>query len=209
MPIIEETIYYNHSFHNLMLSNFLRRTQDKLQSEIAEMDQREKELKMRLNNAKTEILRFEEDIFSFKASLGQKDKQIHELQDANLRMSEERVNLTSVIRREFSVQIETVEEEVRSLKSKLVDLQAKHTLELEQKQAEVDKILHDKSLEIEKIGFRVQQTISGREETIHELQKQLETSNFHIHHLESLLEQQRKDMIDSMTRKASATTKRK
>jgi chromosome segregation ATPase len=186
-----------------------RRTQEKLQNEIEEMDRRERELKSKLNQSKTEILALEEQIFVLKTNLCHRDKQNSELQDSNLKMLEERVNLTSIIRREFALQIESVEEEVRNVKAKMLEAQIKHKVDLEQQQAEIDKINQEKEVEIEKIAIRVQQTIARKEETIQELQTQLDKCNFQIQHLEGLLEQQRKELIETMTKNTSVGLKRK
>jgi hypothetical protein len=172
------------------------------------MDQSEKELKNKLAQAKSQLSLLEEQTYSLKAALSSKEKQNVELQNANCKMLEERANLTSVIRREFSTQIEALENDVRSMRGTLVDLQTKHKMELEQKQLEFEKMCHEKDAEIDKIGVRVQQTIYRKDDTIQGLQKQNDKCNFQVQHLEGLLEEQRKNLVESITKSSAAGGKR-
>lgn len=177
--------------------------QEKLQTELNEMEKTEKDMKTKFCQAKTDLLAREEDIFSLKTSISMKDKQLIDLQDMNMKMQEERVNLTSVIRREFTDQIQAIEEECRSLKATMVEIQSNSKLQVEQKQLEIEKTISEKDSEIEKIGLRVKQALGRKDETILELQKQLEKASFQISHLEQLLEEQRKEFLHGMTKMPS------
>lgn len=180
--------------------------QEKFQSELAEMEKSERDIKNKFTQAKSDLLLKEEELFSLKTSVTMKDKQLTDLQEMNMKMQEERANLTSVIRREFADQIQRTEEECRSLKANIVELQSNAKLQTEQKQLEIDRAVSDKDAEIEKIGLRVKQALGRKDETIQELQKQLEKSGFQISHLEELLEEQRKEFLHSVKLPTSATT---
>ncbi|CAL8110464.1 unnamed protein product [Orchesella dallaii] len=181
-----------------------RRMQEKLQFELEEMEKSERDLKTKFSQTKSDLIAREEEIFSMKTSLAMKDKQITDLQEINMKMQEERVNLTSVIRREFTDQIQVVEEECRSLKSSIVEIQSNSKLQLEQKQLEIEKVIVEKDAEIEKIGLRVKQALARKDETISELQKQFENSSYQISHLEELLEEQRKEFLHGMKLQSSS-----
>lgn len=183
--------------------------QEKFQSELNEMDRSEKDIKSKFSNAKTELLAKEEELFTLKASVSMKDKQLQDLQEMNMKMQEERVNLTSVIRREFTDQIQALEDDCRGLKSSIVEMQSNCKLTVEQKQLEIEKMCAEKDSEIEKIGLRVKQALGRKDETILELQKQLEKSSFQIVHLEELLEEQRKEFLHGMTKMPGGRGQRK
>ncbi|ODM92561.1 hypothetical protein Ocin01_14118 [Orchesella cincta] len=182
-----------------------RRMQEKLQSELEEMEKSERDLKSKFSQTKSDLIAREEEIFSMKTSLTLKDKQMNDLQEINMKMQEERVNLTSVIRREFVDQIQAIEEECRSLKSSIVEIQSNSKLHVEQKQLEIEKVIAEKDAEIEKIGLRVKQALARKDETIAELQKQFEKSSYQISHLEELLEEQRKEFLHGMKLQSSST----
>ncbi|CAG7824226.1 unnamed protein product [Allacma fusca] len=177
----------------------LKRLTEKFQQEIQEFEETEKDLKNRFSSAKTELITKEEEIFTLKTTLNLKDKQIHEFSDTNMKMLEERANLTAVIRREFDTQIEALVQECTAVKSSVIELKAKHKLEHEQHLMELEKVRNEKDYELDKVGQRVVVAMSRKEETINELQKQLEKTAFRVHHLEELLEQQRKEFVQSMT----------
>lgn len=172
--------------------------QDKLQAELGELEKSEKDVKSKLTQSKSDLLAREEELFSLKASVKLKDQQLTDLQDMNIKMQEERVNLTSVIRREFTDQIAAVEEDCRALKATIVELQSNAKFQVEQKQHEIGRIISEKESEIEHIGMRVKQAVARKDETILELQKQLEKCSFQISHLEELLEEQRKELLQGM-----------
>jgi chromosome segregation ATPase len=182
---------------------------DKFQSELADLENSEKELKNKFTQAKAEVLGKEEEIFSLKTSLGLKEKQVQEVTESNMKMLEERANLTSIIRREFASQIETLEEECRGVKLAVTELKAKHKHDLETHALELKKLRGEKEVEVEKIGLKVKQALGRKEETIQELSKQVEKAQIRINHLEDLLEQQRKDFVSSMTTPAPAASKKK
>jgi len=191
------------------MSPFFRRMQDKFHQELTELEKSEQDLKSKLSQFKTQLLSKEEEVFALKTTLNLKEKQNSELAANNLKMSEERGNITSVIRREFADQIESVESEYRAVKTLVVELQAKQKMDQEHHALELEKVRVEKEGEIEKIGLRVKQALTIKEETIDELQKQLEKSSFRISHLEELLEQQRKDFVNSITTTTTAAnTKR-
>jgi len=186
----------------------LKRLQDKFLGELDELEKSERDLKCRLSQAKADLLVKDEEIFTLKTTLNLKEKTNSELQESNMRMLEERANLTSVIRREFAAQIESLEEDCRTVKSNVLELQAKQKLEMEHHQMEIDKIRSESDTELEKVGLRVKQALLRKEETLQELQKQLEKASYRINHLEELLEQQRKDFVQSISL-GNSTSKRK
>lgn len=179
--------------------HILRRLQEKFQSEIEDLEKSERELKLKFSAVKAEVIAKEEEVFSLRTTLAVKEKENFELAEANVKMNEERVHLTSIIRREFASQIETLEEDCKGVKAAVVELKAKHKLDLETHQVELEKLRNEKDNEIEKIGMRVKQALARKEETLLELTKQLEKGQIRVNHLESLLEQQRQDFVSSMT----------
>jgi len=186
-----------------------RRLQDKFQSELEDLETAERELKTKFSSVKSELIAKEEEVFSLRTTLGLKTKENQDLSASNLQMAEERIHLTSIIRREFTTQIEALEEDCKAVKQGVVELKAKHKMELEAHHLELEKLRAEKDSEMEKIGLRVKQTLKQKEETLIELGKQLEKSSIRVNHLEGLLEQQRKDFVKSMTSHPAPASKKK
>ncbi|XP_033095899.1 centrosomal protein of 131 kDa-like [Anneissia japonica] len=109
-------------------------------------------------------------------------------------LSKERKNVQEVIRQEFADRLVATEEENRRLKNEMSEMRARHKLEIE-------RIEKSKEEELEEVHKRVKQAIVKKEDTVNQLRQQYDAATKRADHLESLLEQQRKQLLSLSKKK--------
>ncbi|CAH8647835.1 unnamed protein product [Heterobilharzia americana] len=121
---------------------------------------------------------------------------------------QERQNISDVIRQEFADRLVFVEEENRSVKRELAECKARIKAEQERHEKEIDAIKKSNNSEIETVHQKVKEVIKKKDEKLvmlrenfhSELEKkdrELEAVNQRAQHLEELIDQQRKQFLQS------------
>ncbi|XP_069809146.1 centrosomal protein of 131 kDa isoform X2 [Dendropsophus ebraccatus] len=168
--------------------NRIKRVREKYESELQELERSERKSHDRCKELKERVTELEGEQIRLQGLLRQREQEVEDLRKITDRLNEERRSLSDVIRQEFADRLVTTEEENKRLKIEASESQARHRLELE-------RVTREKEEELEEVHKRVKSAIVKKEETVNSLRKQCEAAVKRADHLESLLEQQRKQLL--------------
>uniref|UniRef100_A0A8C9V7B3 Centrosomal protein 131 n=1 Tax=Scleropages formosus TaxID=113540 RepID=A0A8C9V7B3_SCLFO len=171
--------------------NRVKRVRDKYEAELRELERSERgtqekyrELKKKQNETENEVIRLQ-------ALLRQKEQEVQDITQVRDKLLEERRSMAEVIRQEFAERLVETEEENRRMKVEVSELRARLRLE-------VERVAREKEEELAEVHQRVKSAILKKEETVNNLRKQHEAALKRADHLEALLEQQRKQLLDKL-----------
>ena len=185
---------------------FHRRTREKFEAELAEVERSERSTQEKLTSTKQELGEREGEVARLRSLLRQKDEEVCRVGEVAAKLSKERDNVTDVVRQEFAdrlilhlvmvtnimvylcCRLVSTEEENKRIKIEMSELRARHRLELEQAQ-------RDKERELEEVHTRVRQALVKKEENLSSLRSQHEAALKRADHLEMLLERQRRELL--------------
>ncbi|XP_043109401.1 centrosomal protein of 131 kDa isoform X2 [Puntigrus tetrazona] len=168
--------------------NRIKRLREKYEAELRDLErseraalQKQQEMREKHNEMEAELLRLQ-------SLLRQREQEISDLTQARDKLSDERRSLAEVIRQEFAERLVETEEENRRMKMEVSEAKARLRLE-------VERVTREKEEELAEVHQRVKSAILKKEETVNNLRKQHEAAVKRADHLESLLEQQRKQLL--------------
>ncbi|XP_033630551.1 centrosomal protein of 131 kDa-like [Asterias rubens] len=168
--------------------NRVKRIRDKYEAELREIELSERNTQDRYNDMKARLADVEGETIRLKGLMKQKEQEVQDVKKICDRLTNERNNVQDVIRQEFADRLVATEEENKRLKNEMSEMRARHKLEL-------SRIKESKDEEMEEVHKRVKQAIVKKEETVSQLKQQHAAAVKRADHLESLLEQQRKQLI--------------
>ncbi|XP_072168019.1 centrosomal protein of 131 kDa-like [Diadema setosum] len=168
--------------------NRIKRIRDKYESELREVESSEKRTQEKHNELKGQLAEVEGENLRIQGLLKQKEHEVAEVRKVCDRLSKERNNVEEVIRQEFADRLVAVEDENKRVKNEISEMRARHKLEL-------TRIQESKEEEMEEVHKRVKQAIAKKEESVSQLRQQHAAALKRADHLESLLEQQRKQLV--------------
>uniref|UniRef100_A0A2H6NCQ4 Uncharacterized protein n=1 Tax=Micrurus carvalhoi TaxID=3147026 RepID=A0A2H6NCQ4_9SAUR len=171
-----------------MAENRIKRMRDKYELDLRELDLSERKFQERCNELKGRLLETESEVVRLQGLLRQKEHEVEDIRKVKDQLSQERSSLSEVIRQEFADRLVTTEEDNKHLKIEMAELRARQRLEL-------DRVMRDKEEELEEVHKRVKTAIVKKEEAVNSFRKQCEAAMKRADHLESLLEQQRKQLL--------------
>ncbi|XP_041473084.1 centrosomal protein of 131 kDa-like isoform X2 [Lytechinus variegatus] len=168
--------------------NRIKRIRDKYEGELREVETSERKTQERLNEVKAHLAEVEGENLRIEALFKQKDHEVNEVNKVCERLNKERKNVEEVIRQEFADRLVAVEDENKRVKNEISEMRARHKLEL-------TRIQESKEEEMEEVHKRVKQAIAKKEDVVSQLRQQHAAAVKRADHLESLLEQQRKQLV--------------
>ncbi|CAH8620300.1 unnamed protein product [Heterobilharzia americana] len=186
----------------------IKRVREKFQAEIEELERSEKQAMEKYCQMKTQFLDKEHEADRLRSQFTQKDQELAEVRVLYEKLNQERQNISDVIRQEFADRLVFVEEENRSVKRELAECKARIKAEQERHEKEIDAIKKSNNSEIETVHQKVKEVIKKKDEKLvmlrenfhSELEKkdrELEAVNQRAQHLEELIDQQRKQFLQS------------
>nr|XP_002740719.1 PREDICTED: 5-azacytidine-induced protein 1-like [Saccoglossus kowalevskii] len=168
--------------------NRIKRIRDKYEAELREIERSERNTQERLNELKARLGEVEGENIRLQGLMNQKEQEVDDIKKECDRLTRERKNVQDVVRQEFADRLVETEEENRRVKTEMSEMRARHKLE-------IDRIQKEKEEEMAEVHKRVKQAIVKKEETVTQLKQQHTAAVKRADHLESLLEQQRKQLI--------------
>ncbi|KAM3847721.1 centrosomal protein of 131 kDa [Vipera latastei] len=168
--------------------NRIKRMRDKYELELRELELSERKFQERCNEQKGHLLEAESETIRLQGLLRQKEQEVEDIRKVKDQLAQERSSLSEVIRQEFADRLVSTEEDNKHLKIEMAELRARQRLEL-------DRVMRDKEEELEEVHKRVKAAIVKKEEAVNSFRKQYEAAMKRAEHLESLLEQQRKQLL--------------
>ncbi|XP_077979762.1 centrosomal protein of 131 kDa-like [Glandiceps talaboti] len=168
--------------------NRIKRIRDKYEAELKEVERSERNTQERLNDLKARLANVEGENIRLRGLLSQKEQEVDDIKEDCDRLTRERKNVQDVVRQEFADRLVETEEENKRVKREMSEMRARHKLEIE-------RIQKDKEEEMAEVHTRVKQAIVKKEDTVSQLKQQHASAVKRADHLESLLEQQRKQLL--------------
>lgn len=168
--------------------NRVKRVRDKYEAELREAEQSERAAVEKQQEVKKRLVEVEGEMLRLQTLLTQRDQEITDITQVRDRLAEERRSLADVIRQEFADRLVETEEENRRMKGEVAEVRARLRLE-------VERLSREKEEELAEVHQRVKSAILKKEETVNNLRKQHEAALKRAEHLETLLEQQRKQLL--------------
>ncbi|XP_073723229.1 centrosomal protein of 131 kDa isoform X1 [Misgurnus anguillicaudatus] len=168
--------------------NRIKRVREKYEAEVRDLERSERAAVQKQQEMREKQSEMEEELLRLQSLLRQKEQEISDLTQARDKLSEERRSLSEVIRQEFAERLVETEDENKRMKIEVSEAKARLRLE-------VERVSREKEEELAEVHQRVKSAITKKEETVNNLRKQHEAAVKRADHLESLLEQQRKQLL--------------
>ncbi|KAG1955160.1 centrosomal protein of 131 kDa isoform X2 [Pimephales promelas] len=168
--------------------NRIKRVREKYEAEIRDLERSERTALQKQQEMREKHSEMEAELLRLQSLLRQREQEISDLTQARDKLSDERRSLAEVIRQEFAERLVETEEENRRMKMEISEAKARLRLE-------VERVSREKEEELAEVHQRVKSAILKKEETVNNLRKQHEAAVKRADHLESLLEQQRKQLL--------------
>ncbi|XP_051968511.1 centrosomal protein of 131 kDa isoform X2 [Xyrauchen texanus] len=166
----------------------IKRVREKYEAELRDLEHSERAALQKQQEMREKQSEMEGELLHLQSLLRQREQEISDLAKSRDKLSEERRSLAEVIRQEFAERLVETEEENRRMKMEVSDAKARLRLE-------VERVTREKEEELVEVHQRVKSAIFKKEETVNNLRKQHEAALKRADHLESLLEQQRKQLL--------------
>ncbi|KAH9513151.1 hypothetical protein Btru_036007 [Bulinus truncatus] len=174
----------------------IRRLREKFEIETRELEQSERKAVQKYNEIKAKMTEVEGENERLKVIIKQKEQEIFDTKKLLEKMNSERSHVSDIIRQEFADRIVNTDEENKRIKHEISELRARHRIDLEKAQREFEDLKRAKDEELEEVHKRVKQAIVKKEEVVAQLKQQYQAANKRADHLEGLLEQQRKQLLN-------------
>ncbi|XP_056325302.1 centrosomal protein of 131 kDa isoform X1 [Danio aesculapii] len=168
--------------------NRMKRVREKYEAELRDLEHSERTALQKQQEMREKHSEMEAELLRLQSLLRQREQEISDLTQTRDKLSEERRSLSEVIRQEFAERLIELEEENRRMKMEVSEAKARLRLEIE-------RVTREKEEELAEVHQRVKSAILKKEETVNNLRKQHEAAVKRADHLESLLEQQRKQLL--------------
>ncbi|KAK7122358.1 hypothetical protein R3I94_019474 [Phoxinus phoxinus] len=168
--------------------NRIKRVREKYETEIRDLERSERAALQKQQEMREKHSEMEAELLRLQSLLRQREQEISDLTQTRDKLSDERRSLAEVIRQEFAERLVETEEENRRMKMEISEAKARLRLE-------VERVSREKEEELAEVHQRVKSAILKKEETVNNLRKQHEAAVKRADHLESLLEQQRKQLL--------------
>ncbi|XP_058649794.1 centrosomal protein of 131 kDa isoform X3 [Onychostoma macrolepis] len=168
--------------------NRIKRLREKYEAELRDLEHSERAALQKQQEMREKHSEMEAELLRLQSLLRQREQEINNLTQARDKLSDERRSLAEVIRQEFAERLVETEEENRRMKMEVSEAKARLRLE-------VERVTREKEEELAEVHQRVKSAILKKEETVNNLRKQHEAAVKRADHLESLLEQQRKQLL--------------
>lgn len=169
--------------------NRVKRVREKYESELKELERSERAALDKQQEVKKKQAETEGELIRLQGQLRQREQEVEDITQTRDKLVEERRSLAEVIRQEFAERLVLTEEENRRMKGEVSEVRARHRLD-------VERVTREKEEELAEVHQRVKSAILKKEETVSSLRKQHEAALKRADHLEALLEQQRKQLLD-------------
>lgn len=170
--------------------NRIKRIRDKYEVELQELERSERKLQERCNELKGRLAELEGESVRLQGLLKHKEQEVEEIQKVRDQLVQERSGLAEAIRQDFADRLLGTEEENKRLKEEMVEMRARQRLEL-------DRVAREKDRELEEVHRRVKTAVVRKEESVSSLRKQYQAAVQRADRLETLLEQQRQQLLDA------------
>ncbi|KTG35728.1 hypothetical protein cypCar_00015752 [Cyprinus carpio] len=173
--------------------NRIKRLREKYEAELRDLERSERAALQKQQEIREKHSEMEAELLRQQSLLRQREQEISDLTQVTVvmardKLSDERRSLAEVIRQEFAERLVETEEENRRMKMEVSEAKARLHLE-------VERVTKEKEEELAEVHQRVKSAILKKEETVNNLRKQHESAVKRADHLESLLEQQRKQLL--------------
>ncbi|XP_061565059.1 centrosomal protein of 131 kDa [Cololabis saira] len=165
----------------------VKRIRDKYEAELRELENSTRAAVAKQQELRKQQVETDGEMIRLQAALRQKEQEAEDVTRSRDKLAEERHSLAEVIRQEFAERLVATEEENRQLKTEVSEVRARLRLE-------VERISREKEEELAEVQQRVKSAVMKKEETVNNLRKQHEAALKRADHLESLWEQQRKQL---------------
>ncbi|XP_026078194.1 centrosomal protein of 131 kDa-like isoform X2 [Carassius auratus] len=168
--------------------NRIKRVREKYEAELRDLERSERAALQRQQEMREKHSEMEAELLQQHSRLREREQEISNLTQARDKLSDERRCLAEVIRQEFAERLVETEKENRRMKMEVAEAKARLRFE-------VERVTREKEEELAEVHQRVKSAILKKEETVNNLRKQHEAAVKRSDHLESLLEQQRKELL--------------
>uniref|UniRef100_A0A1B6DY12 Centrosomal protein of 131 kDa n=1 Tax=Clastoptera arizonana TaxID=38151 RepID=A0A1B6DY12_9HEMI len=165
------------------IDNKIKRLKETYESEIQELDNSIKDLKQKLKEARCEVQKHEDDHTKTSTDLHQAQTECTKWKQMYDQLQEEK----NIVKKQDDHKISCLQQELTSL-----------AVSLEQ---EVASVHEEKERQLHQVYTRVKEAIAKKDEAVNIIQKQRDAALEQCAHLEKLLEQQRKSMLQIKTLK--------
>uniref|UniRef100_A0A0X3Q3S8 Centrosomal protein of n=1 Tax=Schistocephalus solidus TaxID=70667 RepID=A0A0X3Q3S8_SCHSO len=184
----------------------LKVLKERHQQEINELEQSERQITEKYNQLRTRCLEHEGEIECLTVRLNQRETELKEVQALYEKLKAERDHVSDVVRQEFADRIVASEEEVKTLRVTLAETRSKLALEVDKRERDIQRAKESMASELEQVHERVKDAVRQKEinigalkkehnKEIEELKFELQLSRQRSEHLEKLLDQQRKQLL--------------
>ncbi|TPP57560.1 hypothetical protein FGIG_03823 [Fasciola gigantica] len=187
----------------------IKRIREKLGAEITEIERSERQAMEKYCEMKTKLLDKEHESDRLRIQLQQREQEMHDIRALYEKLNQERQNMSDVVRQEFADRLVTLEEENRTAKRELAEFKARLAKEQERHESDLAALKRANADELETVHQKIKDAIKRKDEKTNqmrnhfekELEKQaaeVEEANRRAEHLEELLDQQRKQFLQTM-----------
>ncbi|VDP89938.1 unnamed protein product [Echinostoma caproni] len=173
------------------------------------MERSERQAMEKYCEMKTKLLDREQECDRLRIQLQQREQEMHEIRALYEKLNQERQNLSDVVRQEFADRLVTLEEENRTAKRELAETKARLSKEQERHETDLAALRKANAEELKSVHQKIKEAMKRKDEKTNqmrgqferELEKQvteLDQANRRVEHLEELLDQQRKQLLQSL-----------
>lgn len=176
--------------------NRIKRLREKYEKELNQSEQSEKDINRKYLEIKKELLQVQGDNETLRVTVKQKGRETDDLKALLEQLQKEKSNFEDVVRQEMADKIARTEQESKNVKIELSECKARHKAELEDYRKQIERVEKSKEEEMEEVHKRVKAAVEKKEENVRQLKQQYDAALKRADHLEGLLQQQRRQLLD-------------
>ena len=173
----------------------LSRLKLKHDRDLTEIVKELEEVKEKAAKARDKQLKTEEENTLLQSVNHKLEVRVSEVEETRLRLMEERKDLNTVIRKEFSKNLDRLSEENSKLAEEINTMVVKHKSELFLKEQAVGRLRQDFEEEMQALHDKVAETMRKKDKMLEEMREQHEVAVKKIDQLEMIIGQQGKSMF--------------
>ena len=172
----------------------VRRVRDKCERELREMERSETEAREECKAARKKLFELEAELERLHNWTSKKEEEAADIQALYEKLHRDRKNVADVVRQEFADRLVNTDEENKRLKNELAEMRARLHAEQERAQSDLQQARLANEEEMASVHQKVLEAIKKKEEVVLDLRQRYQRKQDECEHLQSLLEQQRKQL---------------
>jgi len=191
---VEREMEENRENSERAAENKILRVQEKMQKEVDRAEKAESDALEKYAEARSNVNELSEQLMAERHRLNITATELEQKQDRVTKLLSERHRVEDVIREEFAERLVLMEKELKRLKHDLSDTNARHKLQLQEK----DNLREE---EINHLTDRIQNAIKQRDEENQRLTKVADQAQRRANYMEEMLEKQNALLRQKTTKK--------